>query len=295
MSTSTSAIAFIGLGVMGEPMCRNLAARAGRPVVAYDLRPEPLARLAAYGVRAAASLGEAVAGADAIILSLPGEPEVRKVCLGEGGALAHARHGQTVVDTSTTPPALARELADRFGAGGVDFADAPIARTRQAAAEGTLSIMVGASDALFARLKPLLALMGSEITHCGPVGAGQVVKLLNNMVLFETVNAVCEALVIGTRAGLDGKLLLETLARGSADSFALRNHGLKSALPEIYPTDAFSVRYAIKDLSYALDLARETGVNARGALLLRQLFDEAVAAGHGDAYHPVIRKVIEGA
>ncbi|MBM3484102.1 MAG: NAD(P)-dependent oxidoreductase [Alphaproteobacteria bacterium] len=293
--SGTDAIAFIGLGVMGEPMCRNLAARAGRPVVAHDLRKEPLARVAALGVRVVTSLKEAVAEADTIILSLPGEPEVRAVCLGRDGILAHARTGQTVVDTSTVPPALARELAARFAEKNVAFADAPIARTRQAAADGTLSIMVGASDELFARLKPLLALMGSEISHCGPVGAGQVVKLLNNMVLFETVNAVCEALVIGTRAGLDGRLLLETLSRGSADSFALRNHGLKSALPNAYPTDAFSVRYALKDLSYALDLARDTGVNARGALLLRQLFEEAVAAGHGNAYHPVIRKVIEGA
>ncbi|MGD9536141.1 MAG: NAD(P)-dependent oxidoreductase [Alphaproteobacteria bacterium] len=289
------AIGFIGLGVMGEPMCRNLAAHAGRPVIAYDVRPEPLARLASAGVNAAPSLAVAVEAAELILLSLPGEPEVRAVCLNEGGVLAHVRAGQTVVDTSTVPPALSRELAGKFAAKGVDFADAPIARTRQAAAEGTLSIMVGASDAVFARIRPVLSLMGSEITHCGAVGAGQVVKLLNNMVLFETVNAVCEALVIGTRAGLDGRLLLETLARGSADSFALRSHGMKSALPDLYPTDAFPVRYALKDLSYALALARETGVTARGAELVRGLFEQAIAAGHGDEYHPVIKKVIEEA
>lgn len=291
---TNSAIAFIGLGVMGEPMCRNLAARAGLPVIAFDLRPEPLARLAELGIKTATSLAEAIDAADTVILSLPGESELRKVCLDPGGVLAYARGGQVVIDSSTAPPALARELAERFAAKGVEFADAPIARTRQAATEGTLSIMVGASDELFARIRPLLALMGSEITHCGPVGAGQVVKLLNNMVLFETVNAVCEALVIGTRAGLDGKLLLETLARGSADSFALRNHGLKSALPEVYPVDAFSVRYALKDLNYALALAHETGVKAQGAELLHGLFERAIEAGFGEAYHPVIRKVIEG-
>jgi hypothetical protein len=292
--SATNAIGFIGLGVMGEPMCRNLAARVGRPVIAFDLRPEPLARLAALGVKTATSLAEAVDAVDTLILSLPGEPELRKVCLDPRGVLAQACRGQVVIDTSTTPPALARELAERFAAKGVEFSDAPIARTRQAAAEGTLSIMVGASTETFARIRPLLALMGSEITHCGPVGTGQVVKLLNNMVLFETVNAVCEALAIGTRAGLDGKLLLETLARGSADSFALRNHGMKSALPELYPTDAFSVRYALKDLTYALDLARETGIKAEGAELLRSLFERAIDAGLGDSYHPVIRKVIEG-
>ena len=116
---------------------------------------------------------------------------------------------------------------------------------------------------------------------------------LNLLVLFETVNAVCEALVIGTRAGLDCRLLLETLARGSADSFALRNHGMKSALTDRYPTDAFSVRYALKDLTYALALAKDTGVTAAGAELVRGLFERAIAAGHGDAYHPVIKKVIE--
>ncbi len=291
---STAGIGFIGLGVMGEPMCRNLAARADRPVIGFDLKAGPLARLAPLGVKAAASLAEVVQGAETVILSLPGEPELRRVCFEPDGVLAHCRGGQTIIDTSTAPPALARELAERFATKDVAFADAPIARTRQAAADGTLLIMVGASNELFARIRPLLALMGSEITHCGPVGAGQVVKLLNNMVLFETVNAVCEALAIGTRAGLDGKLLLETLARGSADSFALRNHGLKSALPELYPTDAFSVRYALKDLTYALDLARETGVKAEGAELLRSLYQRAIEAGFGDSYHPVIRKVIEG-
>ena len=289
-----ASIGFIGLGVMGEPMCRNLATRVGRPMIGFDLKPEPLARLAPLGVKTATSLAAAVQEAETVILSLPGEPELRRVCLEPDGVLAHCRGGQTIIDTSTAPPALARDLAERFAAKGVAFADAPIARTRQAAAEGTLSIMVGASDELFARIRPLLALMGREITHCGPVGTGQVVKLLNNRVLFETVNAVCEALAIGTRAGLDGKLLLETLARGSADSFALRNHGLKSALPEIYPTDAFSVRYALKDLTYALDLARETGIKAEGAVLLRSLFERAIDAGLGESYHPVIRKVIEG-
>jgi hypothetical protein len=108
------AIAFIGLGVMGEPMCRNLAARSGRPVLAHDLRPEPLKRLAEVGVRPAPSLGAAVEAAETVILSLPGEPEVRKVCLDAGGVLEHARAGQVVIDTSTAPPALARELAERI-------------------------------------------------------------------------------------------------------------------------------------------------------------------------------------
>lgn len=115
--------------------------------------------------------------------------------------------------------------------------------------------MVGADDAVFAKLRPLISTFATDITHCGPVGAGQVVKILNNMVLMETVVALGEAMETATRAGLDARVLFETLAKGSADSFALRNHGMKAMLPGAFPERAFSTEYARKDLTYALDLA----------------------------------------
>ena len=286
-------VAFIGLGVMGEAMCRNLARKGSWQVVGCDTRPEPMARLEADGVKAAASLAEAAAGADVILLCLPGGKEVEALTRGPGGLLGLVRAGQTVVDMSTAPPRLMRELAPAFAQKGVDFADAPVARTRRAAVDGTLSIMVGGSAPVFQRLQPILATMGTEVTHCGAVGAGQVVKLMNNMVVFETTLAIAEAISIAEAAGVDGQLLLETMAKGSADSFVLRNHGMKHLLPQDYPEGAFSVRYAQKDLSYARDLAKAAGIKARGADLVATLFDEAIAVGDGDRYTPVIRKLMK--
>lgn len=283
-------IAFVGLGVMGEAMCRNLARKGSWAVIGVDKRAEPLARLSADGVAAAGSLGEAAAKADAIILCLPGGAEVETVMRGAGGLLSHVRPGQTIVDMSTAPPRLMRELAAELAKKGVAFADAPVARTRRAAVDGTLSIMVGSTPELFETLKPVLGTMGTEITHCGDVGAGQVVKIMNNMVVFETTMAIAEAISIAEAAGVDGKVLYDTLSRSSADSFVLRNHGMKHLLPQDYPEQAFSVRYAVKDLSYARELARETGVDARAAELMHQVFEDAVARGDGDRYIPVIRR-----
>ena len=150
--------------------------------------------------------------------------------------------------------------------------------------------VVGGTAAAFERLKPILSTMGTEVTHCGGVGAGQVVKLMNNMVVFETTLAVAEAISIAEAAGVDGRVLYETMSKGSADSFVLRNHGMKHLLPQDYPEQAFSVRYAQKDLAYALELAEENGVDARGAKLMREVFEAAVTRGDGDRYTPVIRR-----
>ncbi len=286
---------FIGLGVMGEPMCRNVAQRSGRPVVAYDMAPEPLARLAAHGVTAGGSVAAVMRAADIVMLVLPGGPQLEAVCRGSSGLLAHARAGQTVVDHGTSPVALTRALAGEFAALGVSYADAPIARTRQAAEAGTLSVMVGADDATMARIRPMLDCCADEVTHCGPVGSGQVVKLMNNMVLFQTVAALCEALAIGTAAGVDGALLFSTLTKGSADSFALRNHGMKAVLPDAFPERAFSTEYALKDLSYALDLAEQAGLVPKGAETARHYLEAAAAAGLGKMYWPVINRVIRPA
>jgi 3-hydroxyisobutyrate dehydrogenase-like beta-hydroxyacid dehydrogenase len=272
-----AALGFIGLGVMGEPMCRNLARKCGRPVIAFDLR-----KAAPDGVLAARSVAEVAARAEIVFLSLPGEAEIRQV-------LADVSQSKTVVDCSTAPVALAREMAARFAY----FADAPVARTRQAAIEGTLSIMVGASAQLFARIEPLLRCMASDVTHCGPPGAGQAVKLLNNMVLSVTVLALAEALAVAKASGaVEPKLLFETLAKGSADSFALRNHGMKALLPELHPRQAFPVSYMLKDVQYALDFARSAGLELLAAGTARRLLEETVALGLGDAYHTAILEAV---
>jgi 3-hydroxyisobutyrate dehydrogenase-like beta-hydroxyacid dehydrogenase len=290
---ATETIGFIGLGVMGEPMCRNLARKCGRPVLGYDQRPLAMQSLAADGVSAARSSSAVGESSAVVFLSLPGEPEVRAVCLGPNGLVAAMRANATLVDCSTVPVTLAQELERACAAREVSFADAPVARTRQAAIDGTLSLMVGASEAVFARIEPLLRCMASEITHCGAPGAGQAVKLLNNMVLSQTVVALAEALAVAKASGtVAPKLLFETLAKGSADSFALRNHGMKALLPEQHPQHAFPVTYMLKDLSYAMALARSAGLDLQGAGTAARLLEETAALGLGEAYHTALIEAV---
>jgi len=275
-------------------MCRNLARKSGRTVIAHDLNPAPLDRLAADGVKPAANLAEIAAHADVIILSLPGGPEVERVVRGPEGLLAHLQPGQPVTGTSTAPGDLERTLGAELAARGAGDADAPVARTSQAARDGTLSITVGATPEVWAAVHPILACMGSDILHCGNVGCGQVVKLMNNMVLFETVVALAEAMAIGAAAGVDEALLLEALGNGSADSFALRNHAMKAMLPRNFPARAFSTDYALKDIGYALTLAEETGIDPRGARLARDTLHRSSAAGQGGVYFPALVRLIAG-
>ena len=290
----TDMIGFIGVGTMGEPMCRNLAKKSGMTVLAADRDPAPLKRLEADGVKIA-SLDEIATSCRTIFLSLPGGKEVAQVCLGEGGLVDKAKLGWTVIDLSTAPPKLAQRLYEEFEGKASAFADAPVARTRQAAIDGTLSIMVGATQLAFERIEPLLRHMASEVTHCGAAGAGQTVKILNNMVLFQTVVALAEALSIARAQGVDGKVLFETLAKGSADSFALRNHGMKAMLPGVFPERAFSTEYALKDLGYAIELGEQHGVPGLGADVAREVMERAVELGHGKEYWPVLVKAIEDA
>jgi 3-hydroxyisobutyrate dehydrogenase-like beta-hydroxyacid dehydrogenase len=285
-------IGFIGLGVMGEPICRNLAKRSGDKVVAFDLEAAPLERLKADGVEAAASVREVAERCHFVFLSLPGVAEVKTVCAGPGSLMLHMRSGSYVIDLSTTTVALARDLHSRFAARGIYFADAPVARTREAAVKGTLSVMVGGSEQVFKRLRPMLAHIGAEITHCGAPGAGQATKLINNMVLFQNVLAVAEAVTLARKAGLNASKLFDCLMKGSADSFALRNHGVKALLPDEFPEGAFPVEYALKDMEYLLEFAEQARADLKGAKNAMAALERAAVAGHRKKYFPVLVKTL---
>lgn len=285
-------VGFIGLGVMGEPICRNLARKAGAEVRAFDLDEAPLERLSADGVGRCASAAEVMQQCSVVFLSLPSGEIVARLSREANGLLANTRPGQTVIDLSTSSVKETRALATEYAARGATLVDAPVARTRAAAEAGTLAVMVGATPEVFSQVRPLIASFASDIALCGPVGSGQVLKILNNMVLFETVVAISEAKAIGERAGVDPQVLFDTLAQGSADSFALRNHGMKAVLPGAFPERAFSVKYALKDLAYALQLAEDTGVDARGARVVETWFSDAIGQGFGEQYHPVISRLM---
>lgn len=290
---SLPAIGFVGLGNIGGPMAWNIAGKHGGAFIVHDANPAAYAVLQDRPARRAAGLAELAEQADIVFLSLPGSAQVEAVCLGPQGLTSGARKPSVIVDLSTCTVATARSVAARLAQQGVAFADAPVARTAEAARRGELSIMVGADPALFERIAPWLGYIGSDVTHCGEVGCGQVVKLVNNALVFEHTAALAEMMVLGERAGVAPDLLLEALSKGSGDSFVLRNHGRKAMLPRAFPKGGFPPEYALKDIDYVMELAQQTGTGTAFAALARRYYAAAAAHGLGGRYFPSVIEVVE--
>jgi len=294
MKESSNVLGFIGVGVMGEFMCANLIRSDKGKVHVYDVQPEPVGRLEEMGAIAAGSLKQLAQDTDIVFLSLPSISQVQEVCLGDGGLFSEGNSRiKFVVDMSTSDVARTRELALALQKQGVTLIDAPVARMREAARDGTLLITVGAEPDTFEMIKPYLETMGSDIVLCGQTGCGQVVKIMNNMIVFMTVQALAESLVIGKRAGVDPALMFDALTKGSADSFVLRNPGLKALSKDTFPEKTFPTEYAIKDIRLALTLAEDGKVDAKAAKLTHSLLEQTRDAGFVKEYYPVMVKLIE--
>jgi 3-hydroxyisobutyrate dehydrogenase-like beta-hydroxyacid dehydrogenase len=288
--TSIQTIGFVGLGVMGEHMCANLARKSGLPVHVFDQSPEAISRVAAKGGIAEPSLQALAQASDIVFLSLPSIAQVETVC---AALMAASPAPGTIVDMSTSDVARSRALAEKLAAAGIEFIDAPVARTAAAAIKGTLFITVGSTPAQFDAVLPFLECMGSDVLHCGATGCGQVVKILNNIMVFMTVNALSEVLTIGRRAGMDGEALFTALSQGSADSFVLRNHGMKSLVPHSFPEKVFPVDYAVKDASLALALAAAGDFEPYIAQYTHDLLRKTQAAGFSKNYHPAMINLVD--
>jgi 3-hydroxyisobutyrate dehydrogenase-like beta-hydroxyacid dehydrogenase len=286
-------IGFVGLGVMGGAMCRNVALKHGGEVIAYDLSEPAFAALAGTKARRATTLADLAREAEIVFLSLPGSLQVEQVCLGPQGLGAQRATPSVIVDLSTTSVAVARTIAEQLSTRGIAFADAPVARTREAAQRGELSIMVGADEPLFARLEPWLRYMGSDVTRCGGVGCGQVVKLVNNALVFENTVAIAEMMVLSERAGVPSAVLLDAVSKGSGDSFALRNHARKSMLPREFPEKSFPPEYVLKDIGYVLELADQVGVSAHITRLVQRYYAAAANNGWSGRYYPAVIEVVD--
>jgi 3-hydroxyisobutyrate dehydrogenase-like beta-hydroxyacid dehydrogenase len=284
-------LGFVGLGVMGEPMCKNLVLKSGHPVHVYDMNAEAAARVAQAGGIAEKSAQAVAEKADVVFLSLPSIAQVEEVVR---ELLAAPHKPSMIVDMSTSDVARTRKLAQEVNAAGVGYVDAPVARTAEAARKGTLLITVGGSEADFTELKPLLGCMGSDVMHCGELGNGQMLKILNNIMVFMTVDALSEVITIGRRAGMDAEKLLELLSQGSADSFVLRNHGMKSLAKDQFPEKVFPTVYAIKDAALALSLASEGGFQPRIAQYAYDMLCKTRDAGFVQNYHPAVIQLIDG-
>lgn len=285
---------FIGLGVMGSAQCANLLRSSGLPVAVYDISPRAVAELTALGAESASSVAELAASCDAVFLSLPGGDQVADVLLGADGVFGAARPGTVVVDLSTSPVELAKRAGEQARSRGLHFVDAPVARTRQAAIDGTLSITAGGDAGVLAAVEPLLRTMATDLVHCGPNGAGALMKIVNNMVVFETVVALAEALTLVRRSGLvDPEVAFAALANGSAASFTLENHGRKALLPDVHAEGIFPAAYMRKDLGYALDAAADVDTTLPAARLAHELLGRTCDSGYAANYHTAVVRVIE--
>jgi 3-hydroxyisobutyrate dehydrogenase-like beta-hydroxyacid dehydrogenase len=274
-------VGFVGLGVMGLPMARNLRA-AGFPVSGWARRPETAARAIAAGLEMRASLAEVARGSDVVITMVTTSADVEGLCLGPGGLLEAASPASALVDMSTIAPASSRRIAEAAAGFGVGFLDAPVSGGSFGADQATLTIMAGGEAELVERCRPLFEAMGDphRIFHTGPVGSGEVVKLVNNMLVGSISAATLEALLVGVRAGVRLRTLVDVISVSSGGSNQLTGQLAKRALAgELDP--GFSTDLLVKDLHLAADLARQNGQATPLTDLARELFEASQAAGHG--------------
>jgi 2-hydroxy-3-oxopropionate reductase len=269
-------LGFIGLGTMGKPMSRNLL-RAGFRLVVHNRSRAAVDELVAEGAAAAASPRDVAARSEAVITMLPDSPDVEAVVAGPGGALEGARPGMLLIDMSTIAPASARRLAEEAARRGVEMLDAPVSGGDIGARDGTLTIMVGGSAAALERARPILQALGKTITHIGGPGAGQVAKACNQVIVAATIEAVGEALVLATKAGVDPARVREALLGGFARSRILEVHGQRALERRFSP--GFKARLQLKDLMIALATGRECGVAMPATAVAAEMFKSLCASG----------------
>ena len=292
MTDQTGRIGFIGLGIMGKPMARNLV-KAGYELVVHNRSRGAVDELAAESdkVTAAQNPREVAEQAEVVITILPDSPEVRDVVFGTDGLADSLRSGSLYVDMSTIAPATAVEVHGALAARGVGALDAPVSGGDKGAIAGTLSIMAGGGEADFARAKPLFEALGKTIVHVGGPGAGQVVKACNQIVVALNIAAVSEALVLGAKAGVEPTKIVEVLSGGFAGSRVLEVRGPTMVKHEFAP--GFRVNLHRKDLGIVLATAREQHVPLPLTAVVAQLFERLVAAGRGDLDHSSLLTAME--
>jgi 2-hydroxy-3-oxopropionate reductase len=283
-------VAFIGLGIMGRPMAINLR-RAGYDLAVYARRPESMEPLAAAGAMTWRSPAEAAAQAEVILTMVADTADVEQVILGPGGVLEGAAPGAVVVDMSTISASATRVIAQRLAGLGVAMLDAPVSGGEIGAIEGTLLIMVGGETEAFARVRPLLEVLGRNIVHVGASGAGQVCKLCNQIVVGATIAGVAEAILLARAAGVDPTQVREALLGGFAASRILEVHGQRMIDGNFAP--GFKARLHQKDMRIVGESAYELGLGLPAAASIAQYLNALVGQGLGELDSSAIYKVLE--
>jgi 2-hydroxy-3-oxopropionate reductase len=283
-------VGFIGLGIMGMPMAHNLM-EAGYELTVHNRSPEKAEELGKEGATVAASPREVAEKSDVVITMLPDSPQVREVVADENGVLEGISEGALLIDMSTISPVVTEELAEAVKEKGASMLDAPVSGGDVGAIEGALSIMVGGEEADFERAKPLFEAMGKTITHVGPVGAGQVTKAANQVVVALTIEAVSEALVLGSAGGVSPEKILDVLSGGLAANKVMEVKREKFLSHKFEPGG--KVEFHHKDLGIALAAGREYGVVLPVTAIVDQMFNSLMARGRGGWDHSALLTLIE--
>jgi len=280
-------IGFIGLGIMGKPMAKNLL-KAGHELFVYDIDKESVANVQAAGGKPAVSAADAASRAELIITMLPNSPHVKAAVLGENGALEGAKSGSILVDMSSIAPLASQEIEKACAAKGIRMLDAPVSGGEPKAIEGTLAIMVGGDKAAFEEVKPVLLQMGASAVHCGRIGAGNSTKLANQIIVALNIAAVAEAFTLMRKAGVDPALVFEAIKGGLAGSTVLNAKAPMMMDSNFKP--GFKIDLHIKDLANALDTAHEVGSPLPLTALVREMMETLHADGFGQDDHSALAR-----
>ena len=283
-------VGFIGLGLMGRPMARNLL-RAGFPLTVHSRSPGPVEALAGEGARALRTPREVAAASEVVITMLPDAPDVELVATGPEGILAGARPGLIHVDMSTISPVATRRLAAREEEAGVTMLDAPVSGGTVGAEAGTLSIMAGGERAAFDTCGPIFAALGKKIVHLGPSGAGQTTKACNQIMTSGIYAVMAEALVLAAKSGLDPAQVVDVLSSGAARCWGLEVRAPRILRRELGP--GFKAEHQYKDLNIAGEAARAAGAPTPVTALVRELYAAMIVAGDGGLDNSAVITVLE--
>jgi 2-hydroxy-3-oxopropionate reductase len=283
-------IGFIGLGIMGRPMARNLI-KAGYPLVVHNRSGAAVEELAGAGAKAATSPREVAGSCDVLITMLPNSPDVEQVALGKDGIIEGARRGLIFVDMSTISPIVTQKVGKALEPKGVQMLDAPVSGGEKGAIEGTLSIMAGGDKSLFDQVLPIFQAMGKTITYLGPLGFGGFTKLANQIIVAVNLTALGEALTLARKAGLDRELTLKALAGGLAGSRCLDQKASNYVQGSYKP--GFKVDLHYKDLGLIMEAARALGVPLPATAVVQELFNALRVRGRGQLDHSAVITLLE--
>jgi 3-hydroxyisobutyrate dehydrogenase len=286
----TDRIGFIGLGIMGRPMARNLM-KAGFTLTVWNRSQPGIDELVKEGAAKGSGPADVARRSDVVITIVGDSPDVEEVALGPGGIIEGAHPGLVHVDMTTMSPAVTRRIAERLGEAGIEMLDAPVSGGQQGATDGTLSIMVGGPEETLERCRPVLGAMGRKIVHCGPSGAGQTVKLCNQIAVALTNLGMCEALVFAARSGIDPRVMIEAVSAGAGTSWQMENLAPRIVERDFRP--GFKVAHQGKDLRLALEAAEKVSSPLPGTGLVQQMFAALETDGLGEEGTQALVKALE--